>query len=317
MVRRSRKKIDTHTKEAIKRYAPYVVILLAVLLLVLIIVLVGVNRSHKQEKSDYSGMGASEETGSSAEAETKALDLTKYHLGQDEVPDLTALVQTYCQAKADSDPETLERVFGKEGLSQEELEAERVKLEQVGRLVEGYEKAACYTVEGLEPDTYVVYPYFEIQYKGAHALVPSLTWSYAKKDAQGRFYLTMDLTDKEAEHVKEVSRLEDVKNLSQKVEKERQEAIAGDMVLQQIYLGTSVTDGTKPDKAESEGAEPDVAQPDGTEPGGAQPDGTEPGGLKSDGTEPGGAQPGNTAGAGSVVEIPAMNKPQGAAETEH
>lgn len=288
MARRSRKKAVIQTRDAIKKYARYLVIPLA-LLLVLVIVLVGQNRASKQEQPEHSAAEVTKDSGSAAEESTEALDLTKYHLGQDEVPDLTALVQTYCQAKTDSDPETLERVFGREGLSQDELEAERMKLEQVSRMVEGYENISCYTVEGLEPDTYVVYPYFDIHYKGARALVPSLTWSYAKKDAQGRFYLTMDLTGEEEEHVKAVSQLEDVKSLSQKVKKEKQDAIAGDMVLQQIYLGTSASDETNPDA-------------------------TKPGETNSGDTNP--ADTSGT-GKGSVVEIPAMTKPQETAGTEH
>lgn len=243
MKRRSRKKAETHTKDKIKKYVRLLAVPIAVLLLSVSMALAGRDKTPEQRERGGSGAETGERADPLAETGKDEFDLSKYRLEQDEVPELTALVQSYCQAKIDSDPEAMERVFGRVGLSGEELDAERVKMEQVRLLVEGYENITCYTVEGAEPGTYVIYPYFDIRYKGAGVLVPSFTWSYAKKDADGKFYMTQEVTDGEAEHIKRVSELEDVKSMSRQAGAQRQEAIAEDPVLQQIYLGVTALDG--------------------------------------------------------------------------
>lgn len=248
MERRSRKKAVTFTKDKIKKYTYFLAV--PVVVLVLILVIIGVDRGTGGGKKEEGGTTAGTESladgidngtagaesgGAGTESSGAEMDLSQYELKQDEIPELTALVQEYCQAKMDRDPARLLAVFGKKDMSEAELEEERAKMDKVRQVVDGYENITCYFVDGLEPATYVIYPYFEIQYKDAAMLMPSLTWSYVKRDGEGTFYMTQDVTDQEAEFIAKVSMLDSVKSLSAQVEEQAENALEMDAVLRDIY----------------------------------------------------------------------------------
>lgn len=273
MERRSRKKSVTVTNDKIKKNICFLAIPVVVLVLILVIVAVDKGKDDKNNPAEpgmtaagaestldgaESTLDGAESTLDGAESlsdgaenpaagtdtlaeetltgETVAsFDLSGYQLKQDEIPELTALVQEYCQAKMEGDPARLLAVFGRHDASEAELEEEKAKMDKVLQLVDGYENITCYFVEGPEPAAYVIYPYFEIQYKDAAMLMPSLTWSYAKRDGEGNFYMTQDVTDQEAEFIANVSMLESVKNLSAQVEEQTKNALDMDAALREIY----------------------------------------------------------------------------------
>lgn len=245
MERRSRKKAVTFTEEKKKKITYFVAVPAVVLVLILVIIGVGGGNGKRDkdknpvessltESSAVDGTQSGENAG--ADETTAAFDLSAVQLKQDEIPELTALVQEYCQAKTDGDPERLYRVFGKTDLSEEQRAEEQAKMDRLHQVVEGYENISCYFVDGLEPATYVIYPYFEIRYKDAQMMMPSLTWSYVRRDENGTFYMTQEVSDSEGEYIAKVSMLEDIRNLSAQVETQKTEALNSDAVLQQIYM---------------------------------------------------------------------------------
>ena len=283
MERRSRKKAVSLTKDKIRKYTYFLGIPLVVLVLVLVIVVVGSGNKEKDKDGDKATAGTEstaaggDETGGSVSGDETGdeLDLSQYQLKQDEIPELTALVQEYCQAKTDVDPVRLMAVFGRTDVSEPELEEERARMDKVSQMVEGYENITCYFVDGLEPASYVIYPYFEIQYKVAAMLMPSLTWSYVKRDGDGKFYMTQDVTDSEAEFIAKVSLLDSVKTLSAQVEAQAKNALEMDEVLREIYqvMGKEPMGGAVPEELVDETGTTCVDTPEGsvdeTEPAGS------------------------------------------------
>lgn len=160
-------------------------------------------------------------------------------LKQDEIPELTALIEAYCHAKEDIDPAALNRVFGREEGGAEEQEAMRIQMEKVSLLVDGYDSVICYYMDGPEPDTYVLYPYFEIYYKDAVMAMPCLTWAYAKKDENGQFYMTQDISGGVKSFISDTGGTEAVKALVEQVKEKAAEAVAGDETLMRIYGNNS------------------------------------------------------------------------------
>ena len=182
-----------------------------------------------------------EETEPATEPETQSVmeaDVSQYSLKQDEVLELLELVQTYCKAKKDCDPEALGAVFGKTEMKEEELSGEREKMELVKASVKGYQNISCYSIEGPEEDSYVMFPYFELQYRGVETFVPVLTWAYGKKAENGQYVMTQEVSKEVAEYIRKVGEREDVKALISQVKKAREEAVASDEKLKEIY-GTS------------------------------------------------------------------------------
>ena len=225
--------------DGIRRYLYFAAIPVVVLILVVVIL-------HSDKKKDAGQTEAAAMTaetgqpvglneGDPAVDESSAADSSKYTLKQDEMPELTALVQSYCQAKTDCDPEALQLLFGVTDLSEDQIAAEREKMELVKASIKAYKNISCYYIEGAEADSYVIFPYFEIQYRKAAKLMPTLTWGYVKKQEDGQYRMVSELSDTEKEYVKAVGERADVKELQDQVKEAAAVAVSEDEVLQQVY----------------------------------------------------------------------------------
>lgn len=184
---------------------------------------------------ESAGDGTSGQEQSVGSESADSLDISQYTLKQDEIPELLYLVQTYCQAKEDCDPQLMASVFGNENLTEEAAEAEKEKMELVKASIKSYENISCYSIEGPEPDSYVIFPYFEICYREAEVLMPELTWAYAVLGEDGQYRMTQDVSQETAEYLSRIGEKEDVKALIAQVKAAKQEAIAADEKLQSIY----------------------------------------------------------------------------------
>lgn len=237
---KKRKKIKgTLPDDGIRRYLYFAVIPVVVLILVVVIL----HSDKKKDAGQTEAVAMTAETGQPvglnegdpAVDESSVADSSKYTLKQDEMPELTALVQSYCQAKTDCDPEALQQLFGVTGLSEDQIAAEREKMELVKASIKAYKNISCYYIEGAEADSYVIFPYFEIQYRKAAKLMPTLTWGYVKKQEDGQYRMVSELSDTEKEYVKAVGERADVKELQDQVKEAAAVAVSEDEVLQQVY----------------------------------------------------------------------------------
>lgn len=225
--------------DGIRRYLYFAAIPVVVLILVVVIL----HSDKKKDAGQTEAVAMTTETGQPvglnegdpAVDESSAADSSKYTLKQDEMPELTALVQSYCQAKTDCDPEALQQLFGVTDLSEDQIAAEREKMELVKASIKAYKNISCYYIEGAEADSYVIFPYFEIQYRKAAKLMPTLTWGYVKKQEDGQYRMVSELSDIEKEYVKAVGERADVKELQDQVKEAAAVAVSEDEVLQQVY----------------------------------------------------------------------------------
>ena len=225
--------------DGIRRYLYFAAIPVVGLILVVVIL----HSDKKKDAGQTEAVAMTTETGQPvglnegdpAVDESSAADSSKYTLKQDEMPELTALVQSYCQAKTDCDPEALQQLFGVTDLSEDQIAAEREKMELVKASIKAYKNISCYYIEGAEADSYVIFPYFEIQYRKAAKLMPTLTWGYVKKQEDGQYRMVSELSDTEKEYVKAVGERADVKELQDQVKEAAAVAVSEDEVLQQVY----------------------------------------------------------------------------------
>lgn len=225
--------------DGIRRYLYFAAIPVVVLILVVLIL----HSDKKKDAGQTEAVVMTAETdqpvelneGDPAVDESSAADSSEYTLKQDEMPELTALVQSYCQAKTDCDPDALQQLFGVTDLSEDQIAAEREKMELVKASIKAYKNISCYYIEGAEEDSYVIFPYFEIQYRKAAKLMPTLTWGYVKKQEDGQYRMVSELSDTEKEYVKAVGERADVKELQDQVKEAAAAAVSEDEVLQQVY----------------------------------------------------------------------------------
>ncbi len=245
-----KKKQAEKWEEGIGRYVKFAAF--PVLVIALIVVIMWMDQPREEAPEDGSpvaeqsleagGSGAEDEDNSGEPLETKprpvvvdAIDISRYSLKQDEIGELTELVRAYCKAKEDADPQALAQVFGIPELSEEEAFQETEKMELVKASVKGYENISCYSIEGPEEDSYVVFPYFEIRYRGADILMPQLTWGYAKKNSDGKYYMTQEVSQEVASYIGRIGEKDDVAALIAQVQAAAQAAIDADEKLKNIY----------------------------------------------------------------------------------
>lgn len=260
--------------DEMRKYLKFMIIPFIVILLILVIVLTDKSPKQKEEKPSETEASTVQ---TSAEPVTETVqpdnkeyvqNFEDYELKKDEIPEIKALIEAYCEAKKDCDPEALATVFG-ETLSPEELETERAKLEKTAQVVEGYENIVSYTKNGLTEDAYVVYPYYEIKFKDAQTPLPVLTMCYVQKNAEGKYVMTLDFDDTVADYISKVNVSEDVRLLSAQVDAKVQEAVANDPALNSIYSGISAGASAAETEsatqaAETEGETGETSETEGT-----------------------------------------------------
>ena len=245
-------------EEGIGRYVKFALIPAVVIVLIAVIIRMDQPETQdaKEAESTRSGQELLEmeqkETQEAEETELSqpesrpvvvdAIDISRYTLKQDEVEELTELVKAYCEAKEEADPQALAAVFGIAELSEEEAETQKEKMELVKASVKGYENISCYSIEGPEEDSYVVFPYFEIRYREAEVWMPQLTWGYALKDAEGRYYMTQEVSENVASYISRIGEKEDVAALIAQVREAQKAAVEADPRLQSIYANRGASE---------------------------------------------------------------------------
>lgn len=191
------------------------------------------------ESQDLEEGGQGEDTGEGAGA---AADPSQYPLRQDAILELTGLVQSYCQAKEECDPELLAWVFGISDWSEEEKSREQARMELVKASVKKYENISCYSIQGPEPESYVIFPYYEIRYRETETLMPAFSWGYVKKDESGRYYMVQEVDSQVNDYIREVGEKPEVRAVMSQIQARQQEAIAADDVLEKIYGSTGASE---------------------------------------------------------------------------
>lgn len=192
------------------------------------------NETPSLESTDQVSEADETESESSNPSETIA-DPSQYPLQQDALLELTGLVQSYCKAKEECDPDLLAWVFDMEDWSEEQKNEERNRMELVKASIKGYENISCYSIQGPEEDSYVIFPYYEIRYRETETLMPTFSWGYAKMNAEGRYYMVQETSGIVNDYIRKVGEKPELKAVMAQILTRQQEAIASDEVLQRIY----------------------------------------------------------------------------------
>lgn len=192
------------------------------------------NETQSLESTDQVSEADETESKSSNPSET-ITDPSQYPLQQDALLELTGLIQSYCEAKEECDPDLLAWVFDMEDWSEEQKNEERNRMELVKASIKGYENISCYSIQGPEENSYVIFPYYEIRYRETETLMPTFSWGYAKMNAEGRYYMVQETSDIVNDYIRKVGEKPELKAVMAQILTRQQEAIASDEVLQRIY----------------------------------------------------------------------------------
>ena len=190
-------------------------------------------------------------------------DFEDYGLQKDAVPEIAALVEKYQKAKISGDADLMYEVFGR--LDTVGLEELQKKMDTEKAVYESYSDTACYTIPGVEKDSYLAYVSTRLKFAGVDTPAPMLIWAYCVKGPDGYYMKEPDkLTPEEQDLLDHVSASEDVKVLDSTMRTQLAQAVLSDAKLAQLYEIWSDSSQV-PQPAPAVQSAP-ASQPAGTEP---------------------------------------------------
>ena len=215
-------------KEDTRRLLKFLVIPLAAILLIAAVVVLD-----KPEQAGNDPALVLEETG---EAESTAPDPENVEvtLQEESIPPIHDLMEAYFKARRTCDLEALSKVYGGT-CSEETLREQGATMEEEVKFYQSFENLVCYTAPGLEDGEYVVYARFDIKFRQAETLAPSLVVCYAKTAADGSSYLVADISAEQSEFMEKANQSEAVQKQAKEVNNGLENALKSDENLLAVY----------------------------------------------------------------------------------
>lgn len=192
------------------------------------------SESETETESEISEQGSQE---AETVSETTEAVQEKAWLQQDAVPEIVTLMETYFQARASADAESIQKLYGVSDTSAEELEEEKTRLRSNSKYVHKFDAVTIYVGEGLREGEWLVYTTTEICFFSVKTAAPMIMWCYVKTDADGNYYLvdgdTLSMAEKQ--FVEEKNYSEEVRRLASDINGRLKEALNTDEELNAVY----------------------------------------------------------------------------------
>lgn len=166
-------------------------------------------------------------------------------LKRDSYPQINRLVEKYMKAITQSDINTLDKIT--DGIT---FQAE--ELQKRAEYIEGYENIECYTLQGKEAKSYIVFVYNETKFVDIETLVPGMIRLYIRTNEKGKLYIYFGEIDSDiSAYIEEIQKEEEVKNLITTVNKKYAEAIAKDADLKRLLDNMNEDTTSEEEKVDS------------------------------------------------------------------
>lgn len=243
------------TKEETKRFLKFLAIPLIVIILMVVVVILDKPGKDDSNESGNGGGSASGTEESGAEETT----MTEITLKKEAVPEIHELMEAYFKARKTCDSEALSDVYGGT-CSAEELSQQSARLEEEVKFYQDYENLVCYTAPGLLEGDYLVYAKFDIKFRQAETVAPSLIVCYAKKGTDDTYYLVANTDKKQSEFMDEANKSDEVQSLAKEVNEGLDKALKSDENLLAVYHTLMDQKEESEESAASSGADESSAE---------------------------------------------------------
>ncbi|PJJ29546.1 hypothetical protein [Lacrimispora celerecrescens] len=218
------------SKEEIRRLLKFLFFPLAAVILIFAVIVLD-----KPEQTGNNSANASTEAVDPGEAEGTPSEAAKEITLQEEaIPAIHDLMEAYFKARKTCDIEALSKVFGNTG-SLEAIREQGARMEEEVKFYQSFENLVCYTATGLEEGDYVVYARFDIKFRQAETLAPSLVVCYVKTAADGSYYLVADTSAEQSEFMEKANQSEAVQKQAKEVNGGLENALKSDENLLAVY----------------------------------------------------------------------------------
>lgn len=151
-------------------------------------------------------------------------------LEKDAYPEINELITAYLNAKLDCDEVKLaELVDDVTYLDMKDIQRRTERIEE-------YTKIECYTLDGPEEGSYMVYVYSEVKVNGIDTLASGLDGFYIRTDEMGKMTITLgEVSDEVAAELSEDAVREDVQQLIMEVNEKFTREVESDEKLAEYY----------------------------------------------------------------------------------
>lgn len=156
-------------------------------------------------------------------------------LKKDEIPQINDLMKTYWNARLNCDAEAIYKLYGKSDTNN--IEKFRATLLLNARELQSIGSIACYTMEGMNDNSWIVYAVVELKLRQAEPMIPIGTKFYVTEDAEGTFTLVdpAEYTPELTAFIEQADKTEEVRNLSSQANKRTMEAVNSSPYLISLY----------------------------------------------------------------------------------
>ncbi len=149
--------------------------------------------------------------------------ITKAPLEKNVYPEVNALVTQYLEASVEGDIDTVQTLLS---------ESELITKEELTRRYEYYEgikNIDCYTLPGIDQESYITYVYHEAKLVNIDTLAPGLISLYITRASNGKLVIMVNPSDEAVVNCMQLAlKREDVQGLITTVNNNMQQALAAD-----------------------------------------------------------------------------------------
>ena len=155
------------SKEETRRLLKFLVFPLAAIILIFAVIVF--------DEPEQTGNDPAHVSAEAGETESTASEPVKEEitLQEEAIPAIHDLMEAYFKARRTCDLEALSNVYGGT-CSEETLREQGAEMEEEVKFYQSFENLVCYTATGLEDGDYLIYARFDIKFRQAETLAPSL-----------------------------------------------------------------------------------------------------------------------------------------------
>lgn len=216
------------SKEETRRLLKFLVFPLAAIILIFAVIVF--------DEPEQTGNDPAHVSAEAGETESTASEPVKEEitLQEEAIPAIHDLMEAYFKARRTCDLEALSNVYGGT-CSEETLREQGAEMEEEVKFYQSFENLVCYTATGLEDGDYLIYARFDIKFRQAETLAPSLVVCYGKTAADGSCYLVGDISEEQSEFMERANQSEAVQRQAKEVNDSLENALKSDENLLAVY----------------------------------------------------------------------------------
>ncbi|MDD2354788.1 MAG: SH3 domain-containing protein [Lachnospiraceae bacterium] len=185
--------------------------LIAIAAIIIIVALGAHNASAKRKSAEEAA----------AAAESAAAASTEIVIEENKYPDVNELMNTYFQAVADGDVDTISSI------STSMDETEKIRIRKLGDYVDSYPSIDVYTKPGPVENSYICFVVTKVRFADYDAEIPGMQTMYVCTDENGSLYINEDESSSDVtDFIKQASLTDDVVDLNNKVTSDYNDLLA-------------------------------------------------------------------------------------------